>query len=210
MIPLGVMINYGDLRFPDRIMVSRRSEMSPEWKVRFAISIASVAIQAFTKLLFNFSDVVKTTNCTFQEVDTIFRLVVGIAVYDEFFSCMCTTEFLCALDVYARHTSSRITFVALTIVGRSGEMSALTKISLKLLGFLKAKTGGSLKILHNYGCFCMVVQCLRAMLDKLLSTWWYVMTNGTLLFVFFSLYWMRSFLSIPLAVLKQWLMLALL
>jgi hypothetical protein len=28
-------------------------------------------------------------------------------------------------------------------------MSALTKMSFKLLGFLKAKTGGSLKILHS-------------------------------------------------------------
>ena len=36
-------------------------------------------------------------------------------------------------------------------------MSALTKISFKLLGFLK--------ILLNYGCFCMVVQCSRTMLD---------------------------------------------
>jgi hypothetical protein len=89
-------------------------------------------------------------------------------------------------------------------------MSALTKISFKRLGFLKTKTGGSLKILHNYGCFCMVVQCLGMMLDKLLSAAWYVMTNGTLLFVFFSLYWMRFLLSIPLALVKQWLMLALL
>jgi hypothetical protein len=31
----------------------------------------------------------KTTNCTFQEVDNIFCLAVGIAVYDEYFSCMC-------------------------------------------------------------------------------------------------------------------------
>jgi intracellular sulfur oxidation DsrE/DsrF family protein len=38
-------------------MVARRSEMSAEWKVRFAICIASVAIQAFTKLLLSFSDV---------------------------------------------------------------------------------------------------------------------------------------------------------
>jgi hypothetical protein len=52
-------------------------------------------------------------------------------------------------------------------------MLALSKISIKLLGFLKAKTGVSLKILHNYGCFCMVVQCLRTMLDKLLITGWY-------------------------------------
>jgi hypothetical protein len=48
-----------------------RMEMSAEWKVRFAICIASVAIQAFIKLLFSFSDVLKTTNCTFQEVDNI-------------------------------------------------------------------------------------------------------------------------------------------
>jgi hypothetical protein len=59
-------------------------------------------------------------------------------------------------------------------------MSALTKIFFKLLGFLKAKTGGSLKILHNYECFCMVVHCLRTMLDKLLSAGWFVMTNGTI------------------------------
>jgi hypothetical protein len=53
--------------------------------------------------------VLKATNCTFQEVDHIFRLAVGIAVYDEFFSCMCAAEFVCALDVFVRHTSSRIT-----------------------------------------------------------------------------------------------------
>jgi transcription elongation factor Elf1 len=44
------MVNNGDLQFAERIMVARRSEMSAEWKVRFAICIASVAIQAFTKL----------------------------------------------------------------------------------------------------------------------------------------------------------------
>jgi hypothetical protein len=44
-------------------------------------------------------------HCTFEEVDNIFRLAVGIAVYDEVFSCMCADEFLCALDVFARHTS---------------------------------------------------------------------------------------------------------
>jgi hypothetical protein len=49
----------------------------------------------------------KTTNCTFQEVDNIFCLAVGIAVYDEFFSCMCAAEFLCALDVFARHTNCK-------------------------------------------------------------------------------------------------------
>jgi hypothetical protein len=63
--------------------------------------------------------------CTFQEVDNIFSLAVGIAVYDDFFSCMCAAEFMCALDVFARHTSSRITFLTLTIVGRSrGDVSS--------------------------------------------------------------------------------------
>jgi hypothetical protein len=140
-IPLGVMVNYGDLQFPEIIMVSRRSEMSAEWKVRFAISIASVAIQAFTKFLFNFSVVLKATNCTFQEVDNIFRLAVGIAVYDEFFSCMYATEFLCALDVYTRHTSSRITFLALTIVGRSrGDVSSHQDI-FQTFGFSESQDG---------------------------------------------------------------------
>ena len=91
--------------------------MSAEWKVRFAMSITSVAIQAFTKWLFSFASVLKATHCTFQEVDNIFRLAVGIAIYDELFSCMCAAELVCALDVFARHTSSRI----MTIVGRSRE-----------------------------------------------------------------------------------------
>jgi hypothetical protein len=82
--------------------------MSAEWKVMFAICIASVAIQAFTKLLFSFSDVLKATNCTFEEVDNIFCIAVGIAVYDEFFSCMCAAELLCALDVFARHVIHRL------------------------------------------------------------------------------------------------------
>jgi hypothetical protein len=38
---------------------------------------------------------------------------------------MCAAEFLCALDVFARHTSSRIPFLTLTIVGRSrGDVSS--------------------------------------------------------------------------------------
>ena len=135
------MVNYGDLQFADRIMVARRSEMSAEWKVRFAICIASVAIQAFTKLLCSFSDVLKTTNCTFQEVDNIFCLAVGIAVYDEFFSCMCAAEFLCALVVFARHTSSRITFLTLTIVGRSrGDVSSHQDV-FQTFGFPEGQDG---------------------------------------------------------------------
>jgi hypothetical protein len=140
-IPLGVMVNYGDLQFPEIIMVARRYEMSAEWKVRFAISITSVAIQAFTKLLFSFSNVVKATNCTFQEVNNIFRLDVGIAVYDEFFSCMCAAEFLCALDVFAGHTSSGITVLALTIVGRSRrDISSHQDIS-QTFGFPESQDG---------------------------------------------------------------------
>jgi hypothetical protein len=38
---------------------------------------------------------------------------------------MCAAEFVCALDVFARHTSFRITFLTLTIVGRSrGDVSS--------------------------------------------------------------------------------------
>jgi hypothetical protein len=88
------MVNYGDLQFAERIMVARRSEMSAEWKVRFAICIASVAIQAFTKLLFSFSDVLKTTNCTFQEVDNIFYLAVTLQ-YMMIFSPVCVLLNLC-------------------------------------------------------------------------------------------------------------------
>ena len=115
--------------------------MYAEWKVRFAVCIASVANQAFIKLLLNFSHVLKATNCTFQEVDNIFRLAVGIAVYDEFFSCMCAAEFVCALDVFARHTSSRITFFTLTIVGRSrGDVSSHHDI-FQTFGFPESQVG---------------------------------------------------------------------
>jgi hypothetical protein len=55
--PLGVMVNYGDLQFAERIMVARRSEMSAEWKVGFAICIASVAIQAFTNRFQQYFDI---------------------------------------------------------------------------------------------------------------------------------------------------------
>jgi hypothetical protein len=77
-------------------MVVRRSEMSAEWKVRFATCIASVVIQAFTKLLFSFSDVLlKATNCTFQEVDNIFCLAVGIAVYKNYnIYCLCSCFYI--------------------------------------------------------------------------------------------------------------------
>jgi hypothetical protein len=135
------MVNYGDLPIAERIMMAHRSEMSVEWKVRFAIGIAPVAIQAFTKLLFSFFNVLKATNCTFQEVDNIFCLAVGIAEYDEFFSCMCAAECLCALDVFARHTSSRITFLTLTIVDRSrGDVSSHQDI-FQTFGFPESQDG---------------------------------------------------------------------
>jgi hypothetical protein len=38
-------------------------------------------------------------------------------------------------------------------------MSALTKMSFTLLGFLKTKTGGSLKILHSSGCWLGELKC---------------------------------------------------
>ena len=135
------MFNYDDLQFAERIMVARRSEMSAAWNVKFAICIASVVIQAFTNLLFSFSDVLKTTNCTLQEVDNIFCPAVGIAVYDEFLSCMCAAECVCALDVFERHTSSRITFLTQTIVGRwRGDVSSHQDI-FQTFGFLESQDG---------------------------------------------------------------------
>jgi hypothetical protein len=81
-----------------RADISPRSAYNGQCQKWFAICIASVAIQAFTKLLFSFSDVLKTTNCTFQEVDNIVCLEVGIAVYDELFSCMCAAEWMIKAD----------------------------------------------------------------------------------------------------------------
>ena len=71
----------------------------------------------------------------------MFRFTVGIAVYDEFFSCMCATEFLCALDVCARHTLSRITFLALTIVGRSRRNVSSHQNIFQTFGFPESQDG---------------------------------------------------------------------
>ena len=79
-----------------------------------AVCIASVPIHAFFKFLLSLSDVLKATNCTFQEVDDIVRLAGGSAFYDEFFFCKCAPEFVCALDHCARLTCARITFATLT------------------------------------------------------------------------------------------------
>jgi hypothetical protein len=144
------MVNYGDLQFAKRIMVARRSGMSAEWKVRFAICITSVAIQVFTKLLFSFSDVLKATNCTFQEVNNMFCLAVGIAVYDAFlfFSCMFT------LDVFVRHTSSRITFLTQTIARRSrGDVSSPQDIS-RTFGLPESQDGW---IFENFAQFLVLL-----------------------------------------------------
>jgi hypothetical protein len=59
-------------------------------------------------------------------------------------------------------------------------MSALTKISFKLVGFLKAKTGGSLKILHSSWCFIQEKNknssytAMPTARQKILSTSWNV------------------------------------
>jgi hypothetical protein len=74
-------------------------------------------------------------------VDNIFCLAVGIAVCEELFSHMCAAEVLCALDVFARHTSSRITFLTLTIVGRSrGDVSSHQDI-LQTFGYPESQDG---------------------------------------------------------------------
>ena len=99
---------------------------------------------------------------------------------------MCAAEFMCALDVFARHTSSRITFVTLTIVDRSrGDVSSHQDI-FQTFRFPESRDRWFFEDFAQLWVFCLVVQCLRTIWDKLLSAGWYVMTNGTLLFVFFS------------------------
>ena len=69
---------------------------------------------AYIKSPLSFTDVLKATNCTFQEVDDIFRLAGGSAVYDEIVFCSCAPEYSCALDHWARLTFAQITFATLT------------------------------------------------------------------------------------------------
>ena len=179
------MVNYGDLQFAERIMVVRWSEMSAEWKVRFAVCIASVAIQAFTKLL-SFSDVLKATNCIFQEVDNIFRLAVGIAVSIWWILLLyvCCWIFVCIGCFCTSYIVSNHIFDT----DHCRQIEGRCQLSPRYLSNFWV----SWKPRRVAGCFCMVVQCSRTMLDTLLSAGWYVMTNDTLLIVFFSLFWMRS------------------
>jgi hypothetical protein len=54
---------------------------------------------------------------------------------------MCAAEFVCAFDVFARHTSSRITLLTLINVGRSrGDVSSHQDI-FQTFGFLKSQDG---------------------------------------------------------------------
>jgi hypothetical protein len=64
---------------------------------------------------------------------------------------MCAAEFLCPLDVFARHTSSQITFLTLTIVGEMSSekrgvttMRALTIVLTKQV-VLTEKTSSNIK-----------------------------------------------------------------
>jgi hypothetical protein len=112
------------------------------------------------------------------KADRIFCLAVGIAVYDEFFSCMCAAEFVCALYVFARHRSSRITFLTLTIVGRSrGDVSSHQDV-FQTFGFPEGQDRWFFEDFTQFWVF--LYGC------PVLSAGWYVMTNGTLLFAFFD------------------------
>ena len=85
---------------------------------------------------------------------------------------MCAVECLCALDVFARHASSRITFLTLTIVGRSrGDVSSHQDV-FQTFGFPEGQDGWFFEDFTQFCLFCMVVQCSRTMLDKLLSAGW--------------------------------------
>jgi hypothetical protein len=81
-------------------------------------------------------------------------IAVGIAVYDELFSCMCAAEFVCALDVFTRHTSSRITFLTLTIVGRSRRCVSSHQDVFQTFGFPEGSTHTGEKIIIYCNANC--------------------------------------------------------
>ena len=108
---------------------------------------------------------------------------------------MCAAEFLCALDVFARHTSSRITFLTLTIVGRSrGDVSSHQDI-FQTFGFPESQDG-----------WLGVFVWLSSAHERCWKHYW--AQNG--MWWQMTLCWSCSFLyfgwglSIPLALLKQW------
>ena len=65
---------------------------------------------------------------------------------------MCASQFMCALDVFARHTSSRIKFLTLIIVGRSrGDVSSHQDI-FQTFGFPKGQDGW---FFEDFAQFCV-------------------------------------------------------
>jgi hypothetical protein len=191
---------------------------------------------------------------------------------------MCAAEFVCALDAFARHTSSRITFLTLTIVGRSRRDVSSHQDIFQTFGFpdsqdgwLKKRGYNNASINHcfnkasgidrkdliqykekktnNKVSFVITYHPALSNLSNIVREHWTTIQKHPELCKIFkeppvlafrkpkslkdilvgadisprSAYngqcqkcdsrrcmWMRSFLSIPLALLKQWLMLALL
>jgi hypothetical protein len=114
----------------DRKDLTQNKEKNTNNRVPFVIT--------YHPALRNLSNIVQEHWTTIQkhpELCKIYKepcLAVGIAVYDEFFSFMCAAEFVCALDVFARHTSSRITFLTppsgMIKADRKGKASGLENL----------------------------------------------------------------------------------
>ena len=161
--------------------------------------------------MFSFAYVLKATNCTFQEVDNIFCFAVGIAVYDEFFSSMCASEFRCVLAAFASHTSSRITFLTHHCMQIEGRCKHSPRYFSKFWVSWKPRRA----VLWRFCTVLGVVVSLSSAHERCwINYWakdgmWWQMTFWPVVRVLFFILVM-SFLSIPLALLKQWLMLALL
>ena len=69
---------------------------------------------------------------------------------------MCAAEFVCALEDFARHTLSRITFLTLTIIGRSrGDVISHQDI-FQTLGFPESQDGW---VFEDFAQFWVFLYC---------------------------------------------------
>ena len=153
----------------------------------FVFDVTLMTIQTFIKQLYCFIDVLVPTYTTFQKVKWVVGFAVDIAK-DCIFSPTPSSPSdpaveLCCFHVFASHAESIP--LHCPIPGLLVDISALTKRSFKLLGFLKTATGGFWKILCKFWCSCIIGQCSLMVLATLPNAGWYARTKGTRLFSFF-------------------------
>jgi len=108
-----------------------------------------MTIRTLIKRLYCFIDVLDTT---FTKVNNVVRLEVDIVKDGIFFPIDLAVELLCVVSMifFSSRAASVSTPLHGTITGLLVDISVLTKRPVKHLGFLKATTGGSGKILYNF------------------------------------------------------------